>query len=358
MLLPSEAMRFVPAPDVCTRPAARKSLRLCLLGALALAASSALAGAAQAEQSGFDLTLEKAIELHEAGGFEAAIQIYQSLQEDQPNDAHLLYELAKSSQAANNLPGCVDSARRSSAQESQYQAAAFSVLAQCEREAGSTGQSLSTYVTALELHPDNPSLRFDYGLALQIEGAADLADAQFALALEGAAEQPSLYLAYGNHISAASEAGGLLMNLRYIMAAPQSQLAVGAAEQILAMLDASPASTADRPVNAFDAAFLEAKLATQPTKGEAVSDADRLNRFLQQFVLNTMNAASPELTDTLLWTCAMEPMLAMAEHDVLDTYLYFVGALARTEGSPEWLSAHRQKFERLVEYLARTDTKS
>jgi Flp pilus assembly protein TadD len=334
-------MRSVPAPEVSTPPAARKSLRLCLLGA-ALAASSALAGAAQAEQSGFDLTLEKAIELHEAGGFEAAIQIYESLREDRPNDAHLLYELAKSSLAVSNLSGCVDSARRSAAQKSEYQAAAFGVLARCEREAGFTAQSLATYVTALELYPDNPSLHFDHGLALMDEGRGAAADAQFSLALEWAAEQPSLYLAYGNLIGATSEAGGLLMNLRYIMAAPQSQLAVGAAEQILAMLDrALPAKAAARPISAFDAAFLEARLATQPADGEAVSDADRLSRFLQQFVLNTVNAASPELTDTLLWTGAMEPMLAMAEHDVLDTYLYFVGALARTEGSPEWLSAHR-----------------
>lgn len=348
-------MRLLPLSELALRSTVRKPLRLCLLGILALTASNAIAGPVEAEHTGFDLTLEKAIELHAAGGFDAAIQIYQSLRKDRPHDARLLYELAKSSLAARDLEGCIEFARNSAARESAYQADAFGVLARCENEDGAIAQSFTTYATALALHPENASLHFEYGRALQETGDFAAADMQFALALKGATEQPSLLLAYGNMLAASSEAGALLMNLRYIMAAPQSPLAVGAAEQILALVHKPSPSVAPE---SFDAALTAARLAVGTTEEEAGSDADQLSRFLQRFILNVVNAADPAMTGTVLWSGAVEPILAMAEHDVLDTYLYFVAALARTQGSPEWLGAHRQKFERLVEYLARVDTAS
>lgn len=326
--------------------AARKSLQLCLLGL------GSLHGAAQAGETAFDLTLNKAIELHEAGGYDAAIQVYQSLRADRPQDARLLYELARSSRALARLPECTDHATASIASDSVWQAAAFALRAQCEWDSGDLGRALTTYRQAVALHPDDTRLLFGYALALDSTGDASGAELRLRRAFETAAQHPALFLEYGALLESRGDpAGALLMNLRYIMTAPQSAQATGAAEQVHALLEGKAATPPEQSSAVFDAAFQSARNAVQEIEG--VSAAERLSQFLQCFVLQSVSTAGSPQTTSVLWDSAIVPLLSLAEHDVLDAYLYFVAALARTDGSPEWLSANRQKFERLVEYLAR-----
>lgn len=341
MLLPHTGMM---SPIRLTQ-AARKSLQLCLLGL------ASLQGAAQAGETGFDLTFNKAIELQEAGGFDAAIQVYLSLRADRPQDAHLLYELARSSQALGKLPDCVDYAAASLATDSIWQPAAFALKARCERDSGDADVALSTYRQAVERHPGDARLHFGYALELDATGDAAGAERQLRLALDNADQQPALFLEYGALLESRGDpAGELLMNLRYIMVAPHSPQAAGAAEQVHALLEGN-ATTHPDPAAVFDAAFRFARAVQE--SGQDISAAERLSQRLQGFVLQAVSTAGSPQTTSVLWDSAVMPLLSLAEYDVLDAYLYFVGALARTDGSPEWLSAHRQKFERLVEYLAR-----
>ncbi len=104
-----------------------RALSLCLLGCTVSATASA--GTEPEAALGFDLTLERATELQDAGSYDAELQIYQSLCEDGPADPHLLFEMARASLAAGNFSACVDYSLRSSVSESRDQGAAFGVLA-------------------------------------------------------------------------------------------------------------------------------------------------------------------------------------------------------------------------------------
>lgn len=308
----------------------------------------------EARESGFELTLGRAIELHEAGGIDAALQIYRSLHEDRPYDPQLAYETARSLRANDDLPGCIERASVSAAVVSAWQARALGLSARCIQESGASHLALESYATALVLFPGDARLHFDYALALEGEGKHAAADDQLSAALGLADQDPSLYLDYAAWLAARQDASGaLLMNLRYIIAAPHSTQAIGAAEQIQSLLSENQAGGEQASGAVFGAAYESARKAATSTD-TAHSEADHLNLVLQSFVLESVSTAGPLQRDSALWQAAIDPLLSLADHDVLDAYLYFVAALARTEGSPEWLSAHRQKFERLVEYLARS----
>jgi len=332
-------------------------IKRALLVTCATAGLSFGAGSAVATESGFELTLGRAIELHEAGGFDAAIQMYRSLREDRPQDPGLNYELARSLKATGDLAGCKSSARTSLASPSSWQAAAFMLLARCQRESGETSEAAGTYAYAAELHPDQPFLQLDYAMSLQESGAIEAAQDRLDRVMALARLQPEVLLAYGSLLDAqGDQAGGLLLKLRFIMLAPQSPQAVGVAEQILALSQAEPLQEHAESHAPFASAFRLAQRAARESGSE--SQADRLSHFLQQFILGAVADAQGSGIDSPLRASTVEPLLSLAEHDVLDTYLYFIGALARTEGSPEWLSVHRRKFERLVEYLALSDQTS
>jgi tetratricopeptide (TPR) repeat protein len=331
---------------------------LCLLGVALFLAAPGNGGMAHADEvgavSGFDLTLERAAELQDAGSYDAALQIYQSLREDRPADPHLLYEMARAALSASDFRACVDYAQLGVSNDSRYQAVAYGVMANCQQRAGETQGALSTLSVALESFPQNAALHFDYAVALRANDH-DAAAVEFASALRLASSQPDLYLAYGALLETEAQPGGaLLMNLRYIMAAPQSPAATGSAEHILEVLDAGTAdASADDPLAA---ALNAAREAAAGAGAVASNPAERLNRFLHAFMLHVVTGEDPALWASPLWSGGVTPFMTMADHDVLDTFLHFVGALARTEGSPEWLSAHRPQFERLVEYLAKQGT--
>ena len=329
-------------------------LSLCLLG---IGASRTAHAAADDPASGFDLTLERANELQEAGSTDAALQIYRSLRDDRPTDPRLLHAMARASLSAGDYDACVSDARLSIASNPRDASAAYDVMARCQQGAGDRDAALKTLTAALQRFPQSAALHFNHALALR-DRDRDAAAVAFAAALRLAPSDPALFLAYGALLdSEGQRAGALLMNLRYIMAAPHAPAATGAAEQILRLLDSeTPAGAANGAEDRLQGALQVAREAATAVEGTASTSAGRLNRFLQAFVLGAVTVDDPAVHASPLWSSGVDPLLTMAEHDVLDTFLYFVGALARTEGSPEWLSAHRPQFERLVEYLAQPAT--
>jgi tetratricopeptide (TPR) repeat protein len=297
------------------------SLGVVSLGLLGLA--SVATPATADETSGFDLTFERAIELHEAGSDDAALQIYASLLADRPADPRVLQEMAKAYLSSGDFTACIDVALRVS-NDLPDAAATTRVLAECQRRAGRQDESLQTLSAALQQFPLDAALQLDHAVALRDSGRD--AQAGFASALALAPSRPDVFLSFAALLEAEGQTeGAMLMNLRFIMAAPQLPAATGAAADILRLLDGSRTSG---------------------------SEVDRL----QAFVLDIAGTDHPALESSVWWSAGVDPLLAMADHDVLDTFLYFVGALARTEGSPEWLGAHQARFEKLVEYLAQPAT--
>jgi len=319
-----------------------RALSLCLLAAPALVAAE--------EASGFDLTLERAIELHDAGSADAAMQIYLSLREDRPTDPRLLFEMARASASEGRYAACVDLARSGIANDSaegSREAAALGLIATCQQKSGEGAAALATLAMASRRFPADADLRYTFAISLEESGRD--ATAELNTALQLAASRPELFLSHAGRLEAEGQlAGAIVMKLRYIMAVPQSRAAMGAAEQVLATLagETNARATGENPL---DSALARAR---ETNNAGDSSPAERFNAALQVLLLEAINAESEGATPSALWTSGVEPLLAMAEHDVLDTFLRFVGALARTEGSPEWLAAHREQFERLVEYLA------
>lgn len=352
MLLPRPIMRTSTGSTSTPFATTTVALSLCLLGVAAGRTAHAAAGAAPA---GFDLTLERANELQAAGSVDAALQIYRSLREDRPTDPHLLLAMARASLSVGDYGTCVSDVRLGMVNDSSDSPAAYGVMARCQQGEGNLDAALGTLSTALHRFPQDAALHFAYALALR-DRNRDAADRAFGTALRLAPADPALFLEYGAMLDSEGQRGGaLLMNLRYIMAAPHAPSATGAAEQILRRLDdATVTGTGDE--DRLQGPLRAARQAATATEGGASTPAGRLNRFLQAFVLGAVTLDDPAFGASPLWRSGVEPLLAMAEHDVLDTFLYFVGALARTEGSPEWLSVHRSQFDRLVEYLAQPST--
>lgn len=300
-------------------------------------------------QQGYELTLERAIELHAAGGYEAAIQIYRSLLQDRPDDARLLFELARASLAIGDGPACVDSAAKNLmlSMDAARNAAALNVLAMCH-EITAPAAADATYRSALTAHPNDPRLHSSYALALEKRGDTLAAEFHLGQALKHATAEPELFLEHAARLeNDGNVAGALLLRLRFIMIEPQSPTSIVAAEQILAALDGEAPGSAP---HGYELALRRA--IDGATASGRETPAARSNAILRQFILNALNDDSLSTAEVPLWVGGMEPLLTLAEHDVLDAYLYFVGALARAEGSPQWLSLHREKFERLVQFLA------
>lgn len=318
------------------------------MGVAALA-SSAATQASELSQAGFELTLARAVELQEAGGSEAALLMYRSLLEDRPHDTRLLYELARTSASLEDWEACTKYAEASTAIRSTYEAAALRVLAECRSQSGRSDEALAILEGATAAHPSSARLRFDFAIGLAASGRTEAAHAQLTQALDLASRDPLLLREYASVLEEQGRvADAVLMNLRYVMTAPHSPQATAAAESILALTDRTDAADASTFGKAFTAAREEAQGFEAGETG-----ADRLNQLLLRFILQVVGNADADLLSDPLWRGAIQPLIGMAEHKVLGTYLYFVAALARTEGGPEWLKAHRSQFDQLILYLAR-----
>lgn len=323
-----------------------------------------------------DATLRRAIELHDAGSYDAAIKVYHSLLEENPEDGVVLYEIAMSYAAAKDYENCITHATRSSRIKSTAQASAFAMIANCQDDSGQADKALKTFAEALEVFPKSVMLNFNYAITLLRKQEVGRAKEALRVAIAEEPRYPSPYLAYASilddegHTSAA-----LLMYLRFIMAEPESDRSIDAAARVLKSFAGAlseendvekeiritmPNSNAESSEGSgFEhlsvALAVAGAVPNKADDGAPLEAPERVTLAMKLFVTIPADVDDRELKQSFVWKTAAEPLLKLNEREVLDAFLYHVAALGRVEGAAQRINAQPEAMRKLGQVIGEMD---
>jgi tetratricopeptide (TPR) repeat protein len=334
---------------------------------------AALIAGPVAAESPHEATIRRGIELHDAGSYEAAIKVYESVLQDDPADPLALYEISMSYQALQRFDRCIEYASKVAAIRGSAQAAAFSVLASCLDGADRDAEAISTFERGLALYPKDVVLNYNFGVTLVQVPDRERARKVLRVAIEQAPAYPSPYRVYAMSLAEDGEvAGATLMLMRFLMAEPQSDRAIDAAQQVVDAFadvfeqpqdDGEKKITVRIPENGAaddeaDLTFANVALAianaapSQTNDRAVIPRGDRLSLAMQVFMFTVGESADRKFKHTFLWKHAIEPLLELEQRNVFDAFAHHVGALARVEGAADWTNQHSEQIERLEQSLA------
>jgi tetratricopeptide (TPR) repeat protein len=349
--------------ETTTMKTTRAALLLFLL--VTYSSSGAFASEPPSER---EATINRAIELHDQGNYEAAIQLYESLLEENSNDGLVLYEMSMSYAALKDHDKCIEYARRSSRIKSKSQASAFSMVASCQDDSGNLEEALKTFAEGIKRFPNHAALNFNYAISLLRHNQPGRARKALRVAIKEAPAYPSPYRVYASLLhSQGFTAGGVLMDLRFILAEPGSDRAIDAASRVLGAFEEqlSVEEGAERHINLTfpdeDVAKEEGEelghlnlalgvggaVSHKAEDGTPLGPSERAVAALQLFMLTTDMVAEKKLKKTFVWQTAVEPLLELQKKDALEPFLFHVAALARVEGAAQWLNANREATDKL-----------
>ncbi len=332
----------------------------------------ATAALAAEEGTARDATIRRAIELHDSGSYDAAIRVYQSLLEEDPDDGMVLYEIAMSYEALKDYENCIAHAKRSSRIKSAAQPQAFAMLANCHDDSGHVDEALKAFEKGIRLFPKDVMLNFNYAVTLLRQQEPRKARDALRVAIAEAPAYPSPYKLYASMLDQqGNTAAAVLMYLRFIMAEPSSDRAIDAAARVLESFQGAlseeggdkqititmPNSDAiDTEGVGFESLNVALGIAgAVPAKsdnGEQLEPADRIAVAMKVFITVAAETADRKLKKSFVWKTAADPLLELNQREVLDTFLYHVAALGRTEGAAQRLSAQPEALDKLAEVMA------
>lgn len=339
----------------------------------ALLASATSWSAEDQSENDRDATLHRAIELHDAGSYEAAIRVYQSLLEEDPNDGMVLYEIAMTYESLKDYENCIAHARRSSGIESKAQGAAIAMLANCQDDSGQVEEALKTFADGVRRFPKDVMLNFNYAVTLLRNQKQLEARDALRVAMEEAPAYPSPYRLYATMLDDQGHtAAALLMYLRFLMADPGSDRAMDVASRVLESF-AGPlaeeegaekqititmpnADAKDTEGTGFEHLSIGLAIASAVPRnaddGTPLEAPERVVLAMKLFITMSAEAADKKLKKSFVWKTAAEPLLELNNRDVLDTFLYHVAALGRVEGAAQRLNQQPEALDKLAEVMA------
>jgi tetratricopeptide (TPR) repeat protein len=334
---------------------------LALLGGLISADASDMTDAQKA-------TLRRGVELHDAGNYRAAIGVYQSLVDEDPKNSTALYEMAYSYEALQDFTNCERAAQRSADIKSNVQGDAFAMLANCQDESGRREDAFKTYKRGLRKYPKHPMLNFNYAIALAASGNAREAGKALRTAISENPRYPSSYKIYATLLDQQGAQGAAeFMWLRFIMAEPQSDRAIDAANRVIepfasaiAGADASkqinltmPAPR-DQQVESTDFTPMSLALsmsnsAKPDTDGNVPSSPTiRFVTATKTFLGMASLMGDDATKNSFVWQNAVRALERLNDQGVLDTFLIHVATLARIEDAATlWNAAPDEEQARL-----------
>lgn len=324
---------------------------------------------ALAEPSAREAALRQGVELHDRGEFDAAIKVYESLLAETPDDAELLHEIALTYQAKQDYANCIEFAGKAAAKPSRTQAGGFYLLASCQDDAGAPEQAVATFKQGLERHPRNVMLNLNYGLTLvRMEQPAE-ARRVFTVAMKEAPGFASPYRAYALALDQQGyRASAALMRLRFIMSEPESERAIDAAKLLVdavttqlggkdgeITLTLPPDSkSADAAVANMDFALGIAAAAARDLSSKQAGPVPPAADFvgtLQLFVMMNAELADKKTMRRVPWSLVVKPLQMLSDEEVLEAFLYHVGALGRSEGAVKWVNEHPEAMSKLAQVV-------
>lgn len=332
----------------------------------------ATAALAAEEETSRDATIRRAIELHDSGSYDAAIRVYQSLLEDDPNDGMVLYEIAMTYEALKDYESCIAHAKRSSQIKSPAQPQAFAMLANCHDDSGQVDEALKAFAKGIRLFPKDVMLNYNYAVTLMRQQEPRKARDALRVTIAEAPAYPSPYGLYASMLDNQGQtAAALLMYLRFIMAEPSSDRAIDAAGRVLESFQGALSEEgADKEIKiampnpdaadsegvGFDhlniALAVSSAVPAKSDKPEQLEPADRVVLAMKVFITMAAETADRKLKKSFVWKTAADPLLELNEREVLDTFLFHVAALGRAEGAAQRLNAQPEAMDKLVEVMA------
>lgn len=140
--------------------------------------------------------------------------------------------MALSYEALKDYDKCIEYARRSTRIRSTAQANAFAAVANCQDDSSDIEGALKTFAEGLKRFPKDVMLNFNYAVSLLRHDQPACARKALRVAIREAPGYPSPYLLYATLLhDQGFTAAGVLMDLRFILAEPESARAMDAASR-------------------------------------------------------------------------------------------------------------------------------
>lgn len=327
-----------------------------------------------------DAALRSGIEFHDQGKFDAAIDVYQGILKQSPDNTMALYELAYSLAEKKDYARSLEVANRGTAYQSEQLPLFYDLLGSTHDSMGEPQKAIDAYKRGIQVVPD-ASLLY-YNMAVTYLESLNQPD-QARLALEQAAAldptQPTIHLMLGQVFqSNGYSVPGLLAfstNLIYEPGGPQSLRAYGFFRTILrggvqsgpsgmqpsGMRDgamrggamAMPMPTSSAKKDEGDFSDVEAQLAVGQRNLMSQMDAGmpEIQALASQVVaLFRQIAARPQSQDRSTFTGRhyLPYFLELQKRGYVEPFLYWAIQRAPVDGVQQWLTANQPKVNEFL----------
>jgi tetratricopeptide (TPR) repeat protein len=319
--------------------------------------------------------IRDAVAHHDQQEYDEAVALLTRVLELEPDNGLAAYELAITYQVAGDLQSCIDSATGYFALESDDSTPThlvselYTVLASCHSAAGDSDKGLEVFRTALELDPDNYGLNFNVAITLTNAGLTDEAIEHLGRAIKADPKHPSPYYVIAVlYQQKQQNVPAVLAFMSFLQREFNTQKCNTAARGIFDItysrirqnesddgmtINVDPIDeSVSMEVSALSLALSIAAAASAPGGEVTEPISDSLAGVLETFISVVAETEKATKSDSVLSTYLIPNISRLQAADVASAFSYFVVRTAGVDGADEWLDAHPDKVDALVEYFS------
>ena len=319
--------------------------------------------------------IRDAVAHHDQQEYDEAVALLTQVLELEPDNGLAAYELAFTHQVAGYLQACIDSATAYFAREpddstpTHLVSELYAVLASCHSASGESDKALQVFRTALELDPDNYGLNFNIAITLTNAGLTDDAIEHLGKAIKADRKHPSPYYVIAVlYQQKQQNVPAVLAFMSFLQREFNTQKCNTAARGIFDItysrirqnesgvgmtINVDPIDeSVSMEVSALSLALSIAAAASAP--GGVITEpvSDSLAGVLESFISVVAETEKATKSDSVLSTYLIPNISRLQAAGVASAFSYFVVRTASVEGADEWLDAHPDEVDALVEYFS------
>lgn len=315
--------------------------------------------------------ISEGVMLYDSGNYSAAIEKFQSILKDHPENETVQYELALTYLAIRDLQKCIQTSENGLKQDVSIRNEFFMLLGACYSQSEMHYEAIATFELALDEYPSDPNLRINYAISLALSGSPDKAFTEFKKTIINTPNFSSAYFHVAQVYSKSNyRVPALLMYLRFMMLDSSSPRGGGVSVEIFRLLnwrtsvgdDGKPVITTDisTPKDEGDFSSIDLLLSMSASIAEKESgekfntNTEREVQALVTFVKLCCDADIEDLNDSFSIKYSAEHLDSLRRSDDLEAFLYLIAAKARKPGALEWLNANERKVKKLSKVLGKS----
>ena len=329
-----------------------------------------LAAADETAPQEVDTLIREGVALHDQRRYADAISMYERALELDPRNAFAGYEMAFAYQASGDLPACIDAASGAlergdaSGARAYYISGLFVILGSCHSASGDSEHALQVFRDGLQRFPDNYSLHFNIAITLGKSGELENAQQHLATAMKLDPGQPSPYYMLGEILHRQGhQPAAMLAYVAFLQHEFNTERSYRAAATLINSMYA-PKTDDDAPVITINVeddltrGFPGLQMAYYSAKIARTSD-DKIAEPLGENLANALHvflrmASVVEFNDgdgSFVAEHLLPKTVRIAEAVVAEPFAWFVVVTARVPGAKEWMQAHQDEVDQLVDLL-------